>query len=281
MKYALHISLIIIFIFCSTSQSALSREIQEVEFTKVLQDNGIDLKVASELPHKNIQVRLLPIDTNIYSNNSQTYPPEDSKGVCQIIVIHPSSTRLAMIHQDSTIPNKYIRKFEGPDYTFMRVLLHEATHCNMYEDEGGLAFEILGDIFAAKQILMRSGGEQEVRILKYKRAVRSMLGEGVSHAIALSLDALEKNQTLPKPFAIELAHRALYQMMYDEQILDPDVHGYVYQPEGDLLRSVYTFMRVGLKEGRFDEDPLMKRSAQLYIEGLNYLAPALIETYNP
>lgn len=249
------------------------------DFFDVLRDNHIDAGLAADLPHRKMAVHILAADTNIYSNNSRTFPPTGPEGVCEITVIHPLSSRAAMIHQDATIPLKYVRPFDGPDYTFLRVLLHEATHCDMYDQEGSHEKEIRGDIFAARALMQLPGGAQEARIQKYKRAVRAMLGEGVSHALALPLDAQEKGEPLPDPAAVAAAHLALYEMLYAEHILDPDMHGYRYEDEGDLLRAVYGFMKRGLAAGHFDRDALMKRSAEMYVEGVDTLAPAMMAAH--
>lgn len=120
------------------------------DFFDVLQDNGIDAGLAARLPHRKMVVEILPADTDRYHNHSRTFPPEGPDGTCKIIVIHPSSPRAEMIHQNTTIPRKYVAPIDGPDYSFLRVLLHEATHCEQYDQEGSLAGEIRGDVFAAR-----------------------------------------------------------------------------------------------------------------------------------
>jgi hypothetical protein len=262
-------------LICVLITLSFSKSLADEDFFDVLRANNIDSSLVEDLPHKKIKVQILPFGTDLYKNNSQTFPASGPEEDCKIVVIHPSSTRAQMIHQDSTIPLKYIRTFSGPDYTFTRVLLHEATHCDMYSGEGSLEREILGDVFATKAIVKLKGGVQEALILKYKRAIRALLGEGVSHALALSLDALEHNQPLPKPSAVTKAHLAIYDLLYEAGILDPDVHGYRYEEEGDLIREVYRFMLRELEGGRFEHDTLMKRTAELYVEGLNFLAPDL------
>lgn len=248
-------------------------------FLEVLRQNGIDPKLAAGLKEHRINVYVLPADTDIYQNHAQTWPRHEPDGSCKLVVIHPSMSRAAMTHQLATIPAKYARDFSGPDYTFLRVLLHEATHCGMAEVEDGLTYEIEGELFAIRALLELPGGAQEARIQKHRRAIRAMLGEGVTHALAPSLDALERGAPLPAPAAVEASHLALYQMLYAEEILFPDVHGYVYEKEGELICAVYAFMKRGLISGRFENDPLMKREAELYVEAVDELAPAMLAAH--
>ena len=251
------------------------------DFYEVLRQNNINPKLADGLPHKKIAVAILPAGLDRYLNRAEAFPSEDSSGTCNIYVTHPSMTRAETIHQLSTIPRKYVRPPSGPDLTFLRVLFHEARHCDQYSlSEDGLAGEVNADLYGARVVSSLPGGAEEAKTLKYMRAVRGLLGEGTTHVMALALDAQEKGQPVPGLAVMEAANQVLYDALYAAGVLHPDIHGYSYEEEGDLLRSVYHFLKDGLAKNSFDTDPLARRAAELYVEGLEALAPGLLAAHS-
>ncbi|MBI3548708.1 MAG: hypothetical protein HY078_06610 [Elusimicrobia bacterium] len=269
--------LAVLFAVAALAGPLRAAEAPELELAEALRSSGYHPSIVEGVKHQGIKVRILPASTPVLEAGAglyhEPYAPSDP---CALRIFHPSLSAQDYVYQGSTIPRKYLAR-QPTNLHFIRVLLHEAKHCDQYGTPE-LDGEIESDLFATDTLRSARlpGYYEDTRMLTHIRAVRPFSTANWSHATALSLDARARFLRAPAPLEVRDAHLRLYAILFKEGVMDPDLHGTRYEPEGDTLKAVYRSFKEKLARGDFDRDPLAKRVAELYVEGLDALAPTMV-----
>lgn len=191
--------------------------------------------------------------------------------------------------------NRYIREFTGipeshlgnfgnraGEELYSYIIRHEAKHCDFFNDMKTmlgeefknysqnelLAFsnELMPDIFAIRSIEEENPDSNIRDMVKYIRAVTPFSRPDKEflydrYAIALELELAEEG-ALRRHSDIVRANRGLHKLIRDN----------VSQRSGEAYYlSVYRTLKTMLDEKQI-HGPLKRRAAELYIEGIDYLA---------
>lgn len=145
------------------------------------------------------------------------------------------------------------------------IILHEARHCDGYAEGDA-------DIYALENIILSPERQSEMTdTMKYIRAVSAFSRrdiifpiENAEHATAPFIDAWQNQYERPWSSDVEEATENLYTLIGERAEMFPETN-YAFH--------VYDIMHDLQNSGQLEKNPLMKRSAELYIEGMEHLTP--------
>lgn len=182
-----------------------------------------------------------------------------------------------MVKVFTGIPGKDIRPLDLPaNFAQEFALAHEMAHCDGKDEVGA-------DASAVATLSKKDKGENPGTFIKHIRAVAPLYpagsesvrdeGPDVLYATAIPLERIEHGGT-DDAMSDEIiqANRAVYDAIVAR------LEETEYPTEGEFryrTYSVYLALRDILDSGRWDNDPLKKRIAELYIEGVDDLAPSV------
>lgn len=195
---------------------------------------------------------------------------KETGGFCYI---YPPQERSysEFVNMFTGIPEEYIADYGIDNKTLETwTMLHEARHCDWY-GEGG------ADIHAVQRMLQEPGNENLAKMMLAARAMspfsREMMStlmmEDTEHATALYLD-YSSDEVLPFLYEDELEAKAeQVAALVRVRIQSGQFSAENYQAE------VYLAMHDILESRVAQRDPYILRQAELYIEGMEFLAPEM------
>jgi hypothetical protein len=185
----------------------------------------------------------------------------------ECMIFGPENKQSAEIISDiSRIPLDDIRKFNiDDDLLFSFIVRHEASHCDFYSEAGA-------DLFAVRTIENETANDEVRDIIKYMRAVAPFAWDRDeflydSHAVAVNLDKAEQGSSFYFQNILAAGNKSLHDLVKEKVVQKPGEEYYlaVYRTLKEMLdnRKVY--------------GTVTRQAAELYVEGVEYLAPDAAE----
>jgi hypothetical protein len=220
----------------------------------------------------NVTMAVLGYDINAYA-----LPAYTADGEC---VINPPNemTVREFIHQFTDIPKEHLSSFSDDISPIMPIMVHEAEHCGLIlsqtlKERSLNSFTLGGEASADNQYMkqhQRLYPDSSLdRVFLYTRAVSLLSRKSfdAGHATSLNVDAYIRGAKPPTREEAYYNYGHLNELVKKE-LLDFKALG--DDEDGEYYQAVYGVVQVLLNGDELT--PLMRRAAELYVEGVEYIA---------
>ena len=208
--------------------------------------------------------------------NAYAIPGVSSADTCYI---NPPGdmTLVSFIHQFTDIPEEHLSDITDEVAPIVPIMAHEAEHCNLvlgetFKERGLKSFTTGGESNADnhymkmhKSIYPQSNMDKS---FFYTRAVSLFSRENIfdgGHATSLNVDAFLNGVEMPS------REQAYYNYGHLNELIKKELLDFESDDDGAYYQAAYQAVQKLLRES--DElTPFMRRAAEIYLEGVEYLA---------
>lgn len=181
------------------------------------------------------------------------------------------------IHQFTNIPEEHISDIEDEVAPLIPIMAHEAKHSELIlsktAKERGLNSFVLGGEVEADNHYMSVHDDvfpnsDMDKIFFYTRAVSLFSRESIfdaGHATSLNVDAFLKGEDQPT------REQAYYNYGHMNELIKKRLIDFDSEDEGEYYQAVYNAVK-DILENEETVTPLMRRTGELYLEGVEYIA---------